>query len=150
MRLGISEILVKADLAKKKSDKIKILQENYSAVLVTLLQHALDPKIKFLLPEGEPPYRPSMLTESQNMLYHEARKLYLFTNIGGRDDLTPFKRESLFIALLETVDPMDAKLLVAIKDKKLPYKTITPKLLHEAFPGAGFLEEATPDTGSSE
>jgi hypothetical protein len=40
----------------------------------------------------------------------------------------------MFIEMLEAVDFDDAKLLVAVKEKKLPFKTITKKLVMEAFP----------------
>jgi hypothetical protein len=43
------------------------------------------------------------------------------------------RRESLFITLLESVDPKDAKLLLSVKNKKLPYKNITKDLIQEAF-----------------
>jgi hypothetical protein len=36
--------------------------------------------------------------------------------------------------MLESVDPSDAKLLVAAKNKKLPFKSITKKLVMETFP----------------
>ena len=45
------------------------------------------------------------------------------------------KREQLFIELLENVTPADAKLLCAIKDKKLPWKGIDESMVREAFPG---------------
>ena len=42
---------------------------------------------------------------------------------------------ALFIEMLESVAPADAKLLCAIKEKKLPWKGITPEIVNEAFPG---------------
>jgi hypothetical protein len=68
------------------------------------------------------------------MLYTEARRLYLFLK-GGNPNLTPFRREMLFINLLETVHPNDAKLLLTVKEKKLPYKGLTLNLIKEAYPG---------------
>ena len=47
--------------------------------------------------------------------------------------MTPLKRETLFIGLLESIDPEDAKVLLAAKDKKL--KGITAAIVNEAFPG---------------
>lgn len=134
MKLGISEILKKASEIKKKSDRIEFLRKNDSVPLRTVLKYAYDPMIKFLLPEGEPPFKKSDSFESQGMLYSEARKLYLFID-GGNPNLTTAKRQSLFINLLESIDPEDAKLVVAVKDKTIPYKGITEKLVKEAFPG---------------
>jgi hypothetical protein len=67
-------------------------------------------------------------------LFAEIRRLYLFLK-GGNPNLTKLRRETLFIELLESVHPSDAKILIAIKDKKLPYKGLTAKLVKEAFPG---------------
>ncbi len=60
--------------------------------------------------------------------------MYLFLE-GGNDNLTPLRREQLFISLLESIDKEDAKLMLAAKDKKIPYKGITTKLVNTAFPG---------------
>lgn len=133
MQPSISEILAKVDSTKKVADKVSLLQKHYSPVLIEILRHAFDPSIKFLLPEGEPPYRPSLLHESQGALFTQARKLYLFVE-GGHPTLTQIKREVLFIEFLETLDPLDAKLIIAVKDKKLPYKSIDVKLVRKAFP----------------
>jgi hypothetical protein len=40
----------------------------------------------------------------------------------------------MFIEMLESVDFNDAKLLLALKEKKMPFKSITKKLVMEAFP----------------
>jgi hypothetical protein len=37
--------------------------------------------------------------------------------------------------VLESIHPKEAKVLIAVKDKKLPYKGLTKKLVEEAFPG---------------
>mgnify|MGYP000237506748 CR=1 FL=1 len=44
-------------------------------------------------------------------------------------------KEALFIELLEAVDPDDAKLLLAIKDKTLPYSGLDTDIINRAFPG---------------
>jgi hypothetical protein len=49
--------------------------------------------------------------------------------------LHPVRRETLFIELLENINPLEAKILLAVKDKKLPFKGLTAKLVEEAFPG---------------
>jgi hypothetical protein len=68
------------------------------------------------------------------MLYSETRRLYIFIE-GGNPNIPRVKREALFIAMLESLAPADAKLICAAKDKKLPYKGLTVKLINEAFPG---------------
>jgi hypothetical protein len=75
---------------------------------------------------------------SRAVLRHELTKLYVFC----RKDLTNIKREQLFINLLESVHPTEAKLLIAIKDRTLDkmYKKITKKLVTEA----GFIPPEEP------
>jgi len=120
--------------AKTKSEKLETFRQYDNPTLRSILKHTLDKNIVFDLPEGAPPYRPSDHIESQGMLYSEARKIYLFVK-GGHPGLSNLKRESLFITMLESVDPKDAELLIAMKDKKLPYKGITAALVTEAYPG---------------
>jgi len=87
----------------------------------------------FILPEGAPPYKPCEFLDQEGRLYTEARKLYLFIE-GGNPNLNKVKREMLFIQLIESLDQRDAELLIAIKDKMLPYKNITEKIVRAAFP----------------
>ncbi len=134
MKLSVSEILKKASEMKNENDRIQWLRNNNSVALESVLRGAFDPKIKWLLPEGAPPYKPNDLVDQQNKLYAEARKLYLFIE-GGNPDLKQLRRETLFVELLESVDPEDAKLLLAIKDKHLPYPGVTPDVVNKAFPG---------------
>lgn len=140
MKIGVAEILKKASEMKDEAARIQWLRQNNNVVLETVLRGAFDPTIKWLLPEGEPPYKPNDLVDQQHRMYSEVRKMYLFIE-GGNPNLKQLRRESLFIELLETVDPEDAKLLLAIKDKKLPYPNITPELIRKAFPG--ILQEET-------
>jgi len=74
------------------------------------------------------------LVDQHHRLFTEARKLYLFVE-GGSPNLKQLRRETLFVELLETVDPEDAKLLLAIKDKTLPYPGVTLDIVNQAFPG---------------
>ena len=54
---------------------------------------------------------------------------------GGNPNLKQAKREQIFIQMLETVSADDASLLLAMKNKKSPYKNITKSIINEAFPG---------------
>ena len=129
---SISEILKEVSEAKKEK-KVELLRQHDSMPLRSVLAHALDPAIKWMLPEGKPPYKPTEAVDQHNRLYQEARKFYIFCDPNL--DLPKMKREMLFIELLESVDPEDAELLIACKDKKIPYKGINAKLVNEAFPG---------------
>ena len=134
MKHGIAEILALAVKKETRAEKIELLRQFDSVTLRTMLQGAFDPTIEWDLPPGDPPYRPCEFFDQQGRLYQETRKLYMFL-MGRRPDLTPLKKEVLFIALLEGLDKDDAKLLLAVKDKKMPFKGITYKLVQEAFPG---------------
>lgn len=134
MKLAIYEILENASKLTKKQDKIDYLRNNYNPVLGQILKYTFEEQFIWELPPGDPPYKPSEYPDSHGMLYTEARRLYLFLK-GGNPNLTPFRREMLYINLLETVHPNDAKLLLAIKEKKLPYKGLTLNFIKEAYPG---------------
>lgn len=74
------------------------------------------PGVEWDLPEGAPPFKPSV-ADVPAMLHQEARRLYLFWK-GGNPNLTPVRRESLFIGLLESLNKDDADLILAAKDRK--------------------------------
>jgi hypothetical protein len=134
MQVSVAEFLEKVGKLKKTQEKIDALKANDSLVLRTVLQAAFDPKVEFLLPEGEPPYKPNDLVDLEHVLIREARMIQYFVK-GFHDDLPQNKREQMFVSLLENVDPKDAKLLCAIKDKKLPFKGITLQHVTEGLPG---------------
>lgn len=142
MKLGLSEILSKADKEKTQDGKIDVLRKNDSPSLRRVIQLTFAPEAKWLLPKGAPPYKPLDLPDANGRLYSEIRRLYLFLE-GGNPNLKDWRREFLFVQLLESIDSDDANLLVHMKDGKLPYKTITRKLIEKAFPG--FLPEVKKD-----
>ena len=117
-----------------EEEQIKCLQANDCEPIRIILQYCFHPSAKWLLPEGKPPYKPCEYPNVENMLYGETRKMYLFLD-GGNNNLSPRKREKLYIELLECVTPEDAKLLVSIKDKKLPFEGLKPETIKKAYPG---------------
>jgi hypothetical protein len=138
MRLSISEILQQVEAAPSREEKLRILKWWEADALKEVLKYAFHPDLTFLLPDGDCPYTPMPTGEGHGMLYTESRKLYLFAAFQGQPlhpTLKPAKRQLLFIQFLEGIDPQDAKLMVAIKDKQMPYKSVTPDLVLEAFPG---------------
>ena len=56
MKLLISEVMKKASNAKTKAQKIKILRDNNTQALRSVLKWNFDAGIKSALPEGEVPY----------------------------------------------------------------------------------------------
>lgn len=64
----------------------------------------------------------------------EWKNFYHFLK-GGNDSLNSLRRESMFIAILEGLHPLEAEILCLVKDKKLQdrYK-ITKEIVAEAYP----------------
>jgi len=134
MRLkSIFSLLKECNDCKTVDERVSALKERDHPVLRLILRYAFDPSIVFLLPEGAPPYKSCDFLDQEGRLYVEARKLYLFVE-GGNPNLTKLKREILFIQLIESIDKNDAELLINIKDKKLPFKSITKAVVTKAFP----------------
>jgi hypothetical protein len=140
MRVGVAEFLEKVSKLKKKEDKVEALRSNDSYVIRTILQGAFDPRIKWLIPEGTPPFKVNQLVDQENVLIKEARKLVYFVD-GGGNNLKPLKRETMFIEFLESLAPADAIMICAIKEKKLPWKGITVDIINEAYPNFIPVEE---------
>jgi len=134
MQIGLYEFLEKVTKLKKTQDKINAIRHNDSLPLRIILQGAFDPKVEWLLPPGTPPYKPNELVDQQHVLIKDCEKLRYFIK-GFHDNLPQSKREVMFIELLERVDPNDAKLLCAIKDKKMPFNGITLQHVKEGLPG---------------
>jgi hypothetical protein len=135
MKQAIAHYLKQASEAGNEKDAMDYLRACPlgPAVLKQVFQLAYDPNIKWLLPEGAPPYNPTKF-DNEGAIYSELRRMYLFHE-GGNPNLTTVKREKLFIDLLEYVDPRDAELLIALKDGKIPYKNINQRMANKLFPG---------------
>lgn len=137
MNLSIHEQFEDVVKQSSKKDKILKLQQHFkeSKAMAIILDLTFNDKIRWLLPEGAPPYNANDKDmDLQHVLKNEARKLQYFINTREGLAMKPLRRETMFIELLEAVDHFDAKLLIAIKEKKLPYKGITKSLVKDAFP----------------
>jgi hypothetical protein len=126
--------LITEILTEINEDSSTIVKYKDNGALRLIFEHAFDPTKKFILPDGEPPFKQDAapIGMSPANLFMEARKLYVFC----RQDLNPVRRETLFIQLLENLHPSEAKMLLALKDQKLTklYPKITHKLVAENFP----------------
>lgn len=139
MNQSIYEILL--SVAKKKGNKARSeelakYQDDFAIKVIVDLCY--NPNIKFLLPETDPPYTPvDKAVDAQNVLKRDIRKLKYFLNLPDGENLRPIKRESMFIEMLEAIDANDARLLLAIKNKKMPteLKDITESVVRKAYPG---------------
>ena len=131
-----TEILDKVHKAKSKDQKVRILRENNTDALRMVLKAGFDPKIEWVIPDGEVPYTPNESPEGteHTMLAMEAKKLWHF--IKGADRQTKqHQKEAMFFQLLEGLHQNEAKVVIAAKDKKLHqlYKGLSSNVVREAF-----------------
>lgn len=134
--LEIHEILDSLTAMRKKQDKIDFLRKHDSMALRDVLKGTFDPAIQWNLPEGAPPYEQENEDVSPSTLRKKHRDFkYFVKGLQISERLNPIRREVLFIRLLESIHPEDAKIVISMKDKKQPVKGLTKKLVEEAFPG---------------
>ena len=134
--LLFSEILDKVHKAKTKTQKINILREHNSEALRMIIKASFDPKIEWAVPEGSVPFKRNEAPAGteHTVLAYECRKLWHF--IKGADNQTAqFKKETMFIQMLEGLQESEADVLVAAKDKRLHqvYKGLSEPVVLEAF-----------------
>ena len=141
MKLLISEVIKKASNAKTKAEKIKILQENNSQALRSVLKWNFDPIIKSDIPEGDVPFKrnDAPIGTEHTMLEREGRNLWRF--IKGANTLSRMKREQLFIQMLEGLHESEADIICLVKDKQLHKKfRITKAVVTSSFPNIQWSE----------
>ena len=132
----ITEILQKVSSAKTKKEKVDLLQEYNNNGLRSILIINFDESLKFLLPEGEVPFRPNDAPAGteHTRLDSEYRGLYRFFK-GGDSSLKSMRREQLFVQLLEGLHKDEAEMLVLACNKELQSKyRVTKAVVSEAFP----------------
>lgn len=131
----VYEVLEEAGKARSKADKVRILKENETWALKDVLRGSIDPTIKWWLPEGEVPYTASPEhSAASNLLKQNTKFIYFVKGSKAAEELPQFKRERIFLGILEAIHPEDAKLLVKMINKEAP-KGITKNVVMEAFPG---------------
>ena len=161
----VFEVLDLASRQRSKAKKIEVLKKYQDPSLKSVLIWNFDESIVSVLPPGEVPYsgfddqnvysgtlttrideevRKMHETDSFSLgsgdkqghttIRREARNFYRFVK-GGQDGLSTIRRETMFINILEGLHPLEAEILILIKDKKLTDKyKITKEIVSEAFP----------------
>jgi len=158
------EVLALVAKQKSNAKKAEILQKYTDPSLKTILIWNFDETIISLLPEGLVPYASvgqqnvhsgnlsdnisravatmdsinSNSIGSQDQGRTSIRKEYTyFYNFvkGGNDRLSSMKRETMFISILEGLHPLEAEILMLVKDKKLQTKyNISKQNVSDAYP----------------
>ena len=130
-----TEIAQRVHNAKDKATKIKVLRKHRSDALEMFLKAALDPRIVWMLPEGDVPYIENEAPEGegeQMRLASVMDKMHNYvkmdrSDIGkpevvGNAGLPQLVRERMFIQMLEGLHKDEAALVLLAKDKNLHRK----------------------------
>lgn len=135
-KLQVFEIIDKLEKVKTKSEQINVLKNNDIMPLRDVLRGTFDDSIQWNLPDGEPPYTPSLPESAPSSLLKQHLKFkYFVKGFKESDSLNKIRRERMFIDILESVHPKDAEILIAMINKKSPSESITKELIQTAFPG---------------
>tara|TARA_B100001059_G_scaffold186283_1_gene188178 strand:+ start:33504 stop:34115 length:612 start_codon:yes stop_codon:yes gene_type:complete len=159
------EILDLASRQRSKAKKVEVLKKYECMTLKSLFIWNFDDTVISVLPEGEVPYGDpedqlkyngtlsenladksrkmytdgnfslgSSDTNGRTTLRAQTRNFYHFVK-GGNDDLSGMRRESMFINLLQSVHPLEAEIMVLVKDGLLEntYK-ISREIVEQAYP----------------
>ena len=158
------EVLDAASKQRTKAKKIEVLQRYAHDSIMALLIWNFDETAISALPPGDVPYgntrednsvtgtlsdkindavdkmsemgSNSLGSQDQGKasIRKEYSKFYNFLK-GGNNGLTNLRRETMFINILEGLHPLEAEILVLVKDKKLTdrYK-ITKEIVSAAYP----------------
>jgi len=160
----VFEVLNAVSKMRSKALKVEVLQRYSHPSLKAVFIWNFDETVVSLLPEGEVPYANNLedetttgtLSEKIEDAVHkmgelrttslgsqdqgkasirkEFQKFYNFIK-GGNDSLTGLRRETMFINVLQGLHPLEAEILILIKDKKLTDKYKIPKeIVSEAYP----------------
>jgi hypothetical protein len=132
--LLIHEVIELVNKQKTKADKIKVLKQHESWALKDIIRGSMDTTLNWNLPVGAPPYTPCTPESTPATLLRENTKFKYFVKGGPGTKLPSFKREQMFIGIIESVHPQDALLVIDMIAKKTP-KGLTRPLIKEAFPG---------------
>jgi hypothetical protein len=130
----IYEVLEEVRKKRSKKDKIEVLKANETWALKDVIRGSMDSTVEWNLPPGEPPYTPCEPHSAPANLLRENKKFGYFVKGGPGDKLPSFKRESIFMGLIEGVHPEDAKLVIGMINKQTPDGLSRP-IINDAFPG---------------
>ena len=158
------EVLDAASKQRSKAKKVEVLRRYAHDSILTLLIWNFDETAISVLPEGDVPYGTNREDNSMTgtlsdkindavdkmsemgsnslgsqdqgkaSIRKEYTKFYNFIK-GGNDSLSSLRRETMFINILEGLHPLEAEILVLVKDKRLTDKyKITKEVVSEAYP----------------
>jgi len=135
-KVELFEILEEIQAAKNKKERLAMIK-HYArmSAFCDYLRCTFDDRIQFLLPQGAPPYTPSSEGAQPSSWARQNTKLAYFITGGQGESMSPVKRESMYIGMLEAIHPQDALVLTDMISKKCPHPAIKKALIEEAVPG---------------
>ena len=131
----MSEILELASKQRSVAKKVEVLQEYETDALKAILIWNFDETAVSMVPEGEVPYEKNdvPIGTDHTSLRKEWKNLYHFVQ-GGNNSLSPIRRETMFIQMLEGLHPDEADILCLVKDGRLSEKyKITKEVVGKAY-----------------
>ena len=135
---SVAEILSEASKLKSKKDKVAFLSQYENRKdLEHIIKGAYHPAIVWLVPDGPLPEGmelsdvPAVDLADDRLIRAYRQFRYL---VQGGAEMKQSKREDIYLTILRSVHESEAKLLMSVIGKKLPYKGMTRNLMLEVFP----------------
>ena len=135
---SIVEILGLVEETKGKQSKVDILKEYVERADVKYaLKAAFDPRVEFTLPDGLPdnvvigdPDTPVGAMDMAPERFIRIYKRMQYWVKGGLANSTSkqSKQEEIFLNTLRSLEKSEAEFLMEIKDKKMPFKSVTKEI----------------------
>ena len=139
---SIVEILTLVEETKGKQSKIDILKQFVERNDVKYaLKAAFDERVQFTLPEGLPegtvigdPDTPEGAMDMAPERFIRVFKRMQYWVKGGLANSTSkvTKQEEIFLNTLRSLEKSEAEFLLAIKDKTMPFKSVTKEICEDA------------------
>jgi hypothetical protein len=131
----LHELFEEAQNAKTRDERIKLFKDNDTFVLKTVLQLAYNKSIELDFPDGAPPFTANTAPTGLESVRLKNVIKPLGNCVKG-NKIAGFKKEKIFIGILESIHSKDAEILIAAKDKKLSklYSKVTENLVEKTFP----------------
>ena len=137
---SIVEILALVEETTGKQSKIDILKQFVDRNDVKYaLKAAFDDRVQFTLPDGLPdgfvigdPDTPEGAMDMAPERFIRVFKRMQYWVEGGRAQASQSKREEIFLNTLRSLEKSEAEFLLAIKDKNMPFKSVTKEICEDA------------------
>ena len=137
---SIVEILGLVEETKGKQSKVDILKQFSDRNDVKYaLKAAFDDRVQFTLPEGLPdgfvvgdPDTPEGAMDMAPERFIRVFKRMQYWVEGGSAQASQSKREEIYLNTLRSLEKSEAEFLMAIKEKTMPFKSVTKEICESA------------------